>query len=107
VLTASRELADYYEAVVKAGPAEPKLVANWVNWVISNCGLNKENLESAQSEVGSAQLAACCAHRRRHDLRQDREGSVRGDVGRRARCGRGHRGEGPQADHRHRRDRAR
>lgn len=30
VLTASRELADYYEATVKAAGVDPKLAANWV-----------------------------------------------------------------------------
>src|SRR6185312_9322528 len=30
VLTASRELADYYEAVAREVPKEPKLAANWV-----------------------------------------------------------------------------
>ncbi len=49
VLTASRELADYYEAVVREGasakpPAEPKLAANWVMGELA-AALNKEGLE--------------------------------------------------------------
>jgi aspartyl-tRNA(Asn)/glutamyl-tRNA(Gln) amidotransferase subunit B len=49
VLTASRELADYYESVVRecssAGSrAEPKLVANWVMGELA-AALNRDNLE--------------------------------------------------------------
>ncbi len=49
VLTASRELADYYEAVVREGAAakpaaEPKLAANWVMGELA-AALNKEGLE--------------------------------------------------------------
>jgi aspartyl-tRNA(Asn)/glutamyl-tRNA(Gln) amidotransferase subunit B len=44
VLTASRELADYYEAVVRAAPADAKLAANWVMGELA-AALNKESLE--------------------------------------------------------------
>jgi aspartyl-tRNA(Asn)/glutamyl-tRNA(Gln) amidotransferase subunit B len=44
VLTASRELADYYEAVVREVPKEPKLAANWVMGELAAV-LNKEGLE--------------------------------------------------------------
>jgi aspartyl-tRNA(Asn)/glutamyl-tRNA(Gln) amidotransferase subunit B len=56
VLTASRELADYYETVVAALGGEPKLCANWVmgDWVAF---LNKDNREIADSPVSAAQLA--------------------------------------------------
>jgi aspartyl-tRNA(Asn)/glutamyl-tRNA(Gln) amidotransferase subunit B len=56
VLTASRELADYYEAVVKASAAEPKLVANWVTGELSGA-LNRNNLEISQSPVSATALA--------------------------------------------------
>jgi aspartyl-tRNA(Asn)/glutamyl-tRNA(Gln) amidotransferase subunit B len=44
VLTVSRELATYYEEVVRAAPADPKLAANWVMGDLAAV-LNKENLE--------------------------------------------------------------
>ena len=56
VLTASRELADYYEAVVTALGGEPKLCANWVMGDFS-AFLNKDNRDIAQSPVSAAQLA--------------------------------------------------
>lgn len=56
VLTTSRELADYYEAVVKAVGSDPKLVANWVMGELS-AALNKDNRELAQSPVSVTMLA--------------------------------------------------
>ena len=56
VLTATRELADYYEAVVKAAGVNPKLCANWVMGDFS-AALNKENLEIDQSPVEATRLA--------------------------------------------------
>ena len=56
VLTASRELGDYYEATVAALGGEPKLCANWVMGDLA-AFLNKENRDIAQSPVGAAQLA--------------------------------------------------
>ncbi len=53
VLTASRELAAYYEEVVRELPQEPKLAANWVMGELA-AALNKENLE-----VGSGKLRIC------------------------------------------------
>jgi aspartyl-tRNA(Asn)/glutamyl-tRNA(Gln) amidotransferase subunit B len=55
-LTASRELADYYEAVVKAVGAEPKLCANWVMGDLS-ANLNRDGKEIGGSPVSSAMLA--------------------------------------------------
>jgi len=60
VLVASRELADYYEDVVKRLGGEPKLAANWVNGDLA-AFLNKDNLEITASRVGSAQLAGLVA----------------------------------------------
>jgi aspartyl-tRNA(Asn)/glutamyl-tRNA(Gln) amidotransferase subunit B len=52
VLTASRELAAYYEEVVRAAPADPKLAANWVMGELA-AALNKEGLD-----VGSGRMPA-------------------------------------------------
>ncbi|MBI5040444.1 MAG: Asp-tRNA(Asn)/Glu-tRNA(Gln) amidotransferase subunit GatB, partial [Gammaproteobacteria bacterium] len=56
VLTATRELADYYESVVKAVGSEPKLCANWVMGDVSGF-LNKDNKEIGDSPVSSTMLA--------------------------------------------------
>jgi aspartyl-tRNA(Asn)/glutamyl-tRNA(Gln) amidotransferase subunit B len=56
VLTASREMADYYETVVQRLGGNPKLAANWVMGELSGA-LNKDNLDVAQSRVGAAALA--------------------------------------------------
>ncbi|HEU4531811.1 MAG TPA: Asp-tRNA(Asn)/Glu-tRNA(Gln) amidotransferase subunit GatB [Steroidobacteraceae bacterium] len=56
VLTASRELADYYEAVARALGAEPKLAANWVMGELSGA-LNKAGLEITASPIAAARLA--------------------------------------------------
>ncbi|HID81136.1 MAG TPA: Asp-tRNA(Asn)/Glu-tRNA(Gln) amidotransferase subunit GatB [Thiotrichales bacterium] len=50
VLTASRDLADYYEDVVKNIADDPKLAANWVMGELS-AALNKENLDISESPV--------------------------------------------------------
>jgi aspartyl-tRNA(Asn)/glutamyl-tRNA(Gln) amidotransferase subunit B len=55
VLTASRELAAYYEEVA-AGAGEPKLAANWVMGELSGF-LNRDGLEIGASPVGAAALA--------------------------------------------------
>jgi aspartyl-tRNA(Asn)/glutamyl-tRNA(Gln) amidotransferase subunit B len=57
VLTATRELATYFESVVKAlGGKEAKLAANWVMGDLSGF-LNKANLEITQSPVSALALA--------------------------------------------------
>lgn len=56
VLTTAREMADYYEEVVSASGADPKLVANWVTGELSGF-LNKDNREIAESAVSSTALA--------------------------------------------------
>ncbi len=55
VLTASRELADYYEQVVTAAGGEPKMAANWV---LSELGgvLNAQGLEITESPVSADSL---------------------------------------------------
>jgi len=57
VLTASSELADYYEAVVRELGGEAKLAANWVSGDLAAL-LNRDGLEIAHSRVGAAGLAA-------------------------------------------------
>jgi aspartyl-tRNA(Asn)/glutamyl-tRNA(Gln) amidotransferase subunit B len=56
VLTASRELADYYEAVVREVPGEPKLAANWVMGELA-AALNRDNIEIDAGKLPSARLA--------------------------------------------------
>ncbi len=56
VLTSTRELADYTEAVVALAPADAKLAANWVMGELA-ARLNEGNLDITQSRVSAAQLA--------------------------------------------------
>jgi aspartyl-tRNA(Asn)/glutamyl-tRNA(Gln) amidotransferase subunit B len=56
VLTAQRALADYYESVVAATQASPKLAANWVMGELT-AALNREGLEIGASRVSAASLA--------------------------------------------------
>ncbi len=60
VLTASRELAAYYEEVLGMLGGEAKLAANWVMGDLS-AFLNRDNLEIARSPVGAKQLAGLLA----------------------------------------------
>ncbi len=55
LLTASREMASFYEEVARAVPAEPKLAANWVMGDFS-AALNKEGLDVGASRLSAAQL---------------------------------------------------
>jgi aspartyl-tRNA(Asn)/glutamyl-tRNA(Gln) amidotransferase subunit B len=57
VLTASRELAAYYEEVAHAVPGEPKLAANWVMGELA-ASLNKDGLDIGASPISPARLAA-------------------------------------------------
>jgi len=60
VLTSARELADYYEAVVAAAKADPKLCANWVTGELA-AYLNNENKEIGDSPVSATALAGLVA----------------------------------------------
>jgi aspartyl-tRNA(Asn)/glutamyl-tRNA(Gln) amidotransferase subunit B len=60
VLTSSRELAEYYESVVKGLGGQAKLAANWVMGELSGA-LNKEGLDVTASRVGAAALAGLLA----------------------------------------------
>jgi aspartyl-tRNA(Asn)/glutamyl-tRNA(Gln) amidotransferase subunit B len=55
-LTASRELADYFENAARGADARTaKLCANWITGNL-NARLNDENLDIAQSKISSTQL---------------------------------------------------
>jgi aspartyl-tRNA(Asn)/glutamyl-tRNA(Gln) amidotransferase subunit B len=56
VLTATRELASYFESVVKAAGSDAKLCANWVMGDLA-AALNKAGLEIEQSPVQPDRLA--------------------------------------------------
>lgn len=56
VLTANRDMADYFEEALQAAECEPKLCANWVMGDLSAL-LNKNNLDITQSPVSAAHLA--------------------------------------------------
>jgi aspartyl-tRNA(Asn)/glutamyl-tRNA(Gln) amidotransferase subunit B len=56
VLTASRELAAYYEEVVREAPQDPKLAANWVMGELA-AALNKEALDVDAGKLAPARLA--------------------------------------------------
>jgi len=60
VLTASRDVADYYEQVVSALGGEAKLAANWVMGELSGF-LNRDNLDIGRSPVSAVQLAGLLA----------------------------------------------
>ena len=57
VLTATRELADYFESALKqAKPSDPKLCANWVIGTLS-AALNKADIELSESPVDTMMFA--------------------------------------------------
>jgi aspartyl-tRNA(Asn)/glutamyl-tRNA(Gln) amidotransferase subunit B len=60
VLTASREMAEYYEAVVRGLGGNPKLAANWVMGELSGA-LNRDGLDVSQSRIDAAGLAGLLA----------------------------------------------
>ncbi len=55
VLTASREMADFFEIVLAAVPKDAKLCANWVMGEVS-AQLNRDNLDMAQCPISAQQL---------------------------------------------------
>jgi aspartyl-tRNA(Asn)/glutamyl-tRNA(Gln) amidotransferase subunit B len=57
VLTASRELASYYEEVAREVPGEPKLAANWVMGELS-AALNKDGMEIGAVAGAAGKLPA-------------------------------------------------
>lgn len=60
VLTATRELADFFESAVKKQPSQAKLCANWIMGEV-NGRLNKEGIEISHCPISPTQLAALLA----------------------------------------------
>ena len=60
VLTAHRELADYYESVVRVLGGQAKLAANWVMGDLAGA-LNREGLQISASPVSAGALGALLA----------------------------------------------
>jgi aspartyl-tRNA(Asn)/glutamyl-tRNA(Gln) amidotransferase subunit B len=56
VLTASRELGDYFEAVVRELPQDPKLVANWVMGELA-AALNRDGIDIGDSKLKAGRIA--------------------------------------------------
>jgi aspartyl-tRNA(Asn)/glutamyl-tRNA(Gln) amidotransferase subunit B len=56
VLTGSRELADYYEQVVRESKADPKIAANWITVELA-AFLNRDNKEITASPVTVAMMS--------------------------------------------------
>ena len=56
ILTSSRQLADFYETVVKQSGCEAKLCSNWVSGNFLGA-LNKANLEICKSPISAERLA--------------------------------------------------
>ena len=56
ILTASRALSDYFEAVASATDAKAQIAANWVIGELS-AALNKDGLDIEQSNIAAADLA--------------------------------------------------
>jgi aspartyl-tRNA(Asn)/glutamyl-tRNA(Gln) amidotransferase subunit B len=60
VLTASREMGDYYEAVLGELKGHEKLAANWIMGELS-AALNREGVEIGQSRIDAKRLAGLLA----------------------------------------------
>ncbi len=71
VLTATRELADYYEAAAAACGGEGKLAANWVMGELAGA-LNKAGLDITASPVSAERLAGL--------LRRIADGTISGKI---------------------------
>jgi aspartyl-tRNA(Asn)/glutamyl-tRNA(Gln) amidotransferase subunit B len=56
ILVSSRELANYFEQVVKLSAAPAKLAANWINGELA-AALNKHNLEITESPINAERLS--------------------------------------------------
>ena len=56
VLTASRELGDYFEAVARELPQDPKLAANWVMGELA-AALNRDGVDIGHSKLNPARIA--------------------------------------------------
>ncbi len=99
VLSASREMADYFEKV-QGICGDAKLAANWVMVELGSL-LNKDGLEiRAVSGVRRATGRHDPAHQGQHHLRQDRQDGLRSHGQRRGFRRPDHQGQGPEAGHR-------
>ena len=56
VLTASREMADYYEQMLRESKADPKIAANWITVELA-AFLNRDNREIVDSPVTAAMMS--------------------------------------------------
>lgn len=56
ILTASRALADYFEAAVAASAAEPQVACNWIVGELSGA-LNRDGLDIDDSKISAVDLA--------------------------------------------------
>ncbi len=72
LLTSSRPLADYFEAVVELSGAEAKLCANWINGELA-AALNRENLEIADCPISPQRLAVL--------LQRIKDNTISGKIG--------------------------
>jgi aspartyl-tRNA(Asn)/glutamyl-tRNA(Gln) amidotransferase subunit B len=61
VLTAEREIADYYEATIAVAPDDRKLVANWISSELLG-RLHREEKTIAQSPISSKRLGDLVRH---------------------------------------------
>ncbi len=57
ILTASREMADFFEAVLAAVPNDAKMCANWIMGEL-NAQLNRDGLDMAQCPISTQQLGS-------------------------------------------------
>ncbi|MGH8326790.1 MAG: Asp-tRNA(Asn)/Glu-tRNA(Gln) amidotransferase subunit GatB, partial [Steroidobacteraceae bacterium] len=71
VLTASRELADYYEEVVRHAAGDPKLAANWVMGELA-AALNRDSLDITASRLAPERLAGL--------VERIRDGTISGKI---------------------------
>lgn len=67
VLTASRELADYYEAVVDAAPGAAKMAANWVMGELAGA-LNRAGRDIRESPIPPEMLGGMIRRIRDHTI---------------------------------------
>ncbi len=98
VLTASRELGDYFEATTQAAGGQGKLSANWVMGELSGA-LNREGMDIGDLPGQCRQPGRyVAAHRGWHDFRKNRQAGVRGHVERRRFGRQYYRAAGPDTD---------
>jgi aspartyl-tRNA(Asn)/glutamyl-tRNA(Gln) amidotransferase subunit B len=60
LLTASREMADFFETVLAAVPKDAKICANWIMGEL-NAQLNRDGLDMAQCPISARQLGSMLA----------------------------------------------